>query len=66
MGTAQDGSSKDLEAKSGDIYRLEPVTRYTENIGNNEANILILEIKDALHKRSTIPLKQTDPWGSPW
>ncbi|MDA2921003.1 cytoplasmic protein [Desulfobacterota bacterium AH_259_B03_O07] len=64
--TAQDGSSRDLEAKPGDIYWLEPVTHYTENIGNNEANILIFEIKEPPQKRSTIPLKQTDPWGSPW
>ncbi len=66
MGTAQDGSSRIVEAKEGDYFWLEPVRHYTENVGKKEVKILLVELKEEEPRRSTIPLKQTDPWGSPW
>ncbi|MBI4228776.1 MAG: hypothetical protein HY693_03535 [Deltaproteobacteria bacterium] len=62
---APDGSISQIEATEGDTYWLGPVTHSLENIGTTEAKMLIIEIKDQ-PRRSTIPLKQTDPWGSPW
>ncbi len=64
--SATDGSSRIVEAKEGDYFWLEPVTHYTENVGKNEVKILLVELKEEELRRSTIPLKQTDPWGSPW
>jgi len=62
---APDGSISQIEATEGEVYWLGPVTHSIENIGNTEAKMLIVEIKDQ-PRRSNIPLKQTDPWGSPW
>lgn len=60
-----DGNITNVEAKEGEAYWQAPVTHSIENVGKTEAKMLIVEIKEQ-PKRSTIPLKQTDPWGSPW
>jgi hypothetical protein len=62
---APDGSITNVEAKEGEAYWLGPVTHSIQNIGTTEAKMLIVEIKDQ-QGGSSIPLKQTDPWGSPW
>ncbi|MDX1474236.1 MAG: hypothetical protein R3309_08700 [Reinekea sp.] len=62
---APDGTITDVDAKAGDAFWLGPVTNSIQNVGNADARILIVEIKEQ-PRRSTIPLKQTDPWGSPW
>jgi beta-alanine degradation protein BauB len=62
---APDGSIADVDAKAGEAYWLAPVINSIQNIGNSDAKILIVEVKEQ-QRRSTIPLKQTDPWGSPW
>jgi quercetin dioxygenase-like cupin family protein len=62
---APDGSITDVDAKAGDLFWLGPVTNSLQNVGKSEAKILIVELKEQ-QRRSTIPLKQTDPWGSPW
>jgi hypothetical protein len=62
---APDGNITNVEAKEGEVYWQAPVTHSIENVGKSEAKILIVEIKEQ-PRRSTIPLKQTDPWGSPW
>ena len=63
--TSDDGSITEFDLKPGDAIWQEPATHYSENVGNSEAKILVVEIKQQ-QSRSTIPLKQTDPWGSPW
>ncbi len=62
---APDGTITDVDAKAGETFWLGPVTNSIQNVGKSEARILIVEIKEQ-PRRSTIPLKQTDPWGSPW
>jgi hypothetical protein len=62
---APDGSVTDVDAKAGEAFWLGPVTNSIQNVGNSNARILVVEIKEQ-QRRSTIPLKQTDPWGSPW
>lgn len=63
--TSTDGTITEFDLQPGDAIWQEPVTHYSENVGNNAAKILVVEIKQQ-QSRSTIPLKQTDPWGSPW
>lgn len=60
-----DGNIINVEAKEGEAYWQAPVTHSIRNVGKTEAKLLIVEIKEQ-PRRSTIPLKQTDPWGSPW
>ena len=62
---APDGSVTDVDAKAGEAFWLDPVTNSIQNVGKSDARILIVEVKEQ-PRRSTIPLKQTDPWGSPW
>jgi hypothetical protein len=62
---APDGNITNVEAKEGQVYWQDPVTHSIKNVGTTEAKMLIVEIKEQ-RRRSTIPLKQTDPWGSPW
>lgn len=62
---APDGNITNVEAEEGEVYWQAPVTHSIQNIGKTEAKMLIVEIKEQ-PRRSTIPLKQTDPWGSPW
>jgi hypothetical protein len=62
---APDGNITNVEAKEGQVYWQDPVTHSIKNVGTTEAKMLIVEIKEQ-PRRSTIPLKQTDPWGSAW
>jgi beta-alanine degradation protein BauB len=62
---APDGAITDVDAKAGEAFWLSPVTNSIQNVGNTNARILIVEFKEQ-QRRSTIPLTQTDPWGSPW
>lgn len=62
---APDGTVTDVDAKAGEAFWLGPVTDSIQNVGKSEARILIVEMKEQ-PRRSSIPLKQTDPWGSPW
>ena len=62
---APDGNITNVEAKEGEVYWQGPVTHSIKNVGKMEAKMLIVEIKEQ-PRGSTIPLKQTDPWGSPW
>ncbi len=62
---APDGSITEVDAKAGEAFWLAPVTNSLQNVGKSEASILIVEIKEK-PRSSTIPLKQSDPWGSPW
>ena len=62
---APDGNITNVEAKEGQVYWQDPVTHSIKNVGTTVAKMLIVEIKEQ-RRRSTIPLKQTDPWGSPW
>jgi hypothetical protein len=63
--TAPDGNIANVEANEGEVYWQDPVTHSIKNVGKTEAKMLIVEIKEQ-PTRSSIPLKQTDPWGSPW
>ncbi|MGB7293496.1 MAG: hypothetical protein WBD99_15095 [Thermodesulfobacteriota bacterium] len=62
---APDGTVTDVDAEAGETFWLGPVTNSIQNVGKSDARILIVEIKEQ-QRQSTIPLKQTDPWGSPW
>ncbi len=63
---APDGTITDVDAKAGEAFWLGPVTNSIQNVGKSDARILIVEVKEEQQRRSTIPLKQSDPWGSPW
>jgi hypothetical protein len=62
---APDGNITNVEAKEGELYWQGPVTHSIKNVGNTEAKMLIVEVKEQ-PRGPTIPLKQSDPWGSPW
>jgi len=43
---AADGSTNDVELKSGDVFYREPLTHWTENIGDTTIRIVLVELKD--------------------
>ena len=48
--TAQDGTSKEVEYKAGDIQWREAVTHTGENIGTTELKALLIEVKHGKKK----------------